>query len=456
MSVLIDSYSETNQSGGEALGVAGSFAVANGQSFTDPDGHVLDSCQFNLRKMGSPTGNAVAKVYAHTGTWGSSGVPSGAALAVSDAVAVSTLGTSYRLVTFEFSGANRITLAAGTHYVVTVEYSAGTAGNYIIVGYDSSSPTHPGNKCYSNNGTSWMEVGGYDVPFYVYGAGATAWTVTFADDAAVEEETPGLPQLRLVDLADDAGATEAAGILRRRGIDRADSAGATEAFSLVHRSSRLTLELADFAAVAEQWRGDSGAPAAIPPLFPVGPSGDRVLIHGWSTDILGPASGEQRIQRRSIPVHGVEFSWLDFEDGEAAIVAAVLYRSDSRWVVPWWPGSPRATAGAGIGDSRVYLPTGVWADSPWALWATEAAAGALWVVLWRDARTFEVAAYAGHGSDEAGEYLSLAAPLAAAWPAGETVVIPGFTGYLVGDSPRDRLNRLLKSGKVVLRSWGAL
>ena len=53
-----------------------------GQSFTG-NGGTLDSCVFELGKSGSPTGNAVAKIYNHTGTYGTSSKPTGAALATS-------------------------------------------------------------------------------------------------------------------------------------------------------------------------------------------------------------------------------------------------------------------------------------------------------------------------------------------------------------------------------------
>ncbi len=165
---VVDSYSESNYSGGGYSVYSGLPEYA--QSFTG-NGNTLDSAKFYLKKVGSPTGNVYAKIYAHTGTFGSGGTPTGSALAVSDAVDVSTIGTSNALQTFSFSGANRITLANGTHYCVVISYSGGTAGvDFIIAGYDSTSPTHAGNAAYYD--TSWHATSP-DICFYVYGVGST-------------------------------------------------------------------------------------------------------------------------------------------------------------------------------------------------------------------------------------------------------------------------------------------
>lgn len=141
----IDHYSETNQSAGTSLqDTAGMDVSGVGQSFTG-NGYPIVSCAFYLKATGSPTGNAVAKIYAHTGTFGTSSAPTGTALATSDPLDVSTLTGSYVLTRFSFPTAQQITLVDGTNYVVTIEYSAGSGGNTVEVGSDSSSPSHDGN-----------------------------------------------------------------------------------------------------------------------------------------------------------------------------------------------------------------------------------------------------------------------------------------------------------------------
>lgn len=164
---LLDSYSEANSN------PAGDFPLNNtyhgaGQAFTNPTAtQKLSSAKFYMKKVNSPTGNCYAKLYAKTGTVGTDAKPTGAALAVSDVVDVSTLGSAFALKTFTFSGANQIALTAATGYCLVVEYADGTATDYIVVGFDSTSPTHAGNRCWYT--TSWSGDATWDCCFYIYG-----------------------------------------------------------------------------------------------------------------------------------------------------------------------------------------------------------------------------------------------------------------------------------------------
>ena len=162
---LIDSYSEANQDSFNYVSGYVSWLQGVGQSFTAVVG-TLDSAQFYLRKNNSPTGNAVAKIYNYTGTPGSTAKPTGAALATSDTFDVSTLTTSFQLIEFLFSGAERIGLSV-TNYIVTIEYTGGDATNLIVVGRDDSSSTHAGNFSYIQT-PNWTATTG-DLIFYVYG-----------------------------------------------------------------------------------------------------------------------------------------------------------------------------------------------------------------------------------------------------------------------------------------------
>lgn len=162
MALVMDSYPESNQNGTD-----GTFLTRTGlaQSFTG-DGGVLDSVVLYLNKTNSPTGTAVVKIYAHTGTFGSTGTPTGAALATSGTLDVSTLTTSLVLKTFTFSGAERITLTNGTKYFLAIEYS-GDSTNFISVGEDNSSPSHGGNRARLDSGV-WGASTTADYIFYVY------------------------------------------------------------------------------------------------------------------------------------------------------------------------------------------------------------------------------------------------------------------------------------------------
>jgi hypothetical protein len=162
---LMDSYSEANQSLDISLNVPTS-RIGISQSFTG-NGGTLASCNFYLKKTNTPTGNAVAKIYAMSGTFGSDdNIPTGAALATSDNFDVSTLTTSYALVQLTFSGGNQITLTNGTKYVITFEYTA-TSTHSVQVGGDNTSPSHGGNSAYLV-GSTWTAQAGVDTCFYVY------------------------------------------------------------------------------------------------------------------------------------------------------------------------------------------------------------------------------------------------------------------------------------------------
>jgi hypothetical protein len=193
---IVDSYSESNKDSSENI-YSGNYP-ASGQSFTG-DGGVLNSAEFLLGKNGSPTGSCYAKIYAHTGTYGTSSIPTGSPIAVSDAFNVANITGDYfsglSLEKFIFSGENKITLVDGTKYVVVFEYSGGDSSNYVfigLVGLDSSSPTASGNKCYYYD-ESWGYESDNDLCFYVYkdsnGFQAGATVPTSSDNVIVDENS---------------------------------------------------------------------------------------------------------------------------------------------------------------------------------------------------------------------------------------------------------------------------
>ena len=164
MAKLVDSYSETNQN---AYGNVWASYPGEGQSFTAIAGK-LGSCKFYCKKNGSPTGNIWAELYAHAGTYGTSSVPTGSALATSNTIDISTLSTSYTLVKFSFTGANLYKLVNGTKYCIAVRYTGGDEYNSLYAGFDNTSPTHSGNAFYLST-VSWNSRGsGVDDCFYVY------------------------------------------------------------------------------------------------------------------------------------------------------------------------------------------------------------------------------------------------------------------------------------------------
>lgn len=137
---------------------------AVGQSINGNGGQ-LAQVKFYMQKVGTPTGNMYAKLYASNGS--SPFVPSGTALATSDAVVANSIGALLGLVEFQFTGTNVVTLSSGTNnYVVVVEYTAGTSTDYVKAAYHGTSPTHTGN--YSEYISSWTGTTAKDLYFAAY------------------------------------------------------------------------------------------------------------------------------------------------------------------------------------------------------------------------------------------------------------------------------------------------
>jgi hypothetical protein len=137
---VIDENLSQNQSHGAYGGLIG---IA--QSFTG-NGTALKYATFYLTRVGTAPGNLTAVLYAHSGTFGTSSLPSGAALATSDPIAASSISTTPGEVRFTFS--SPYTVAAGTHYVICLLFSqSGMDVNNCIFFYSNSvAATHPGNS----------------------------------------------------------------------------------------------------------------------------------------------------------------------------------------------------------------------------------------------------------------------------------------------------------------------
>lgn len=155
-----DLYAETNQDTDEAVG--NGTTVAAGQSFTGNGNDIIEA-EFYLKKVVSPTGNATCKIYASTGS-DPNRTPTGAALATSNTVDVSTLGGTYALQTFIF--ATPYTTVNGTTYFVVLDYSGGDVTNYVHLGTDTSAPSHTSNN-FATYVASWSDVATTDGCFYV-------------------------------------------------------------------------------------------------------------------------------------------------------------------------------------------------------------------------------------------------------------------------------------------------
>lgn len=176
-------YSERERDG-NYQNISASGNTSGGQAFTSLQSGVLKSAKFYLYKLAAPTGSAYAKLYASSGTMGSTAKPTGAALATSNAFDVSTLSTTdAALKEFTFPAGTSIT--AGTDYCIALEYTGGDSTNIVRLGYNFTSETHPGNKI--NYSGTWSSDSGSDVHFYVYVDGPALATVS----GTLTEGSPG-------------------------------------------------------------------------------------------------------------------------------------------------------------------------------------------------------------------------------------------------------------------------
>ena len=202
ITVLVDSYSETKQDSFFTIATPTFWNPAGGQSFNG-NGTILDNVLFYIAGQGLPTGNAYAKIYDHSGTFGTSSIPTGTALAVSDPVDTSLFLQTFALIPFKFSGVNNITLDNGTHYVVVYEFTGGDSDNTTQLGIDTTSPTASGNSSFLGlDSVTWTAYSVYDAIFYVYGKAftrSTFDTTTVTDSATLVIQAIGVDSFSVND-----------------------------------------------------------------------------------------------------------------------------------------------------------------------------------------------------------------------------------------------------------------
>ena len=164
---LHDRYDESNLAADTPLYAGAASTVGAAQSFVAGTQGKLRYARFHMKKVGAPTGSMHAKLYADV-----AGSPGGAALAVSKAVDVSTLTTTYGWIWFEFEGVNQLELTNGATYWIAVEFHGGTAVNHPIVGVDNLTLMHGGQGAYLTDNTpaadSWAADPVLDVLFEVH------------------------------------------------------------------------------------------------------------------------------------------------------------------------------------------------------------------------------------------------------------------------------------------------
>lgn len=170
--VLIDSYDDESPNSILAIWAvhpSSSYAISGaGQTFTPTSPYKITSIKFRLQKTGDITGDLVAELYAHTGTFGTGGLPTGSVLATSDKVDVSILSSSHALVEFTFSGGEQYLMSANTAYCIMLhtQYAIVDGNNYVQIGTVIGG-SHEGNALFYYISVWNSSV--RDTCFYVYG-----------------------------------------------------------------------------------------------------------------------------------------------------------------------------------------------------------------------------------------------------------------------------------------------
>lgn len=138
---------------------------ARSQSFTTDYGFKIDKIVVNLTRRGTASGNAYCKIYNE-----SSDVPSGTALATSDAFDITTLVANFATNSdFTFTSSNQITLLPNTKYVFTIEYANGVDFNNCLVVRLDVSGSYAGGMEAALIGGTWYTTSTTDYYFQIFG-----------------------------------------------------------------------------------------------------------------------------------------------------------------------------------------------------------------------------------------------------------------------------------------------
>lgn len=159
---LFDSVPSSQQDGSQSL--SGGWYDRVGQTIKADSVNrgTLTKASFFLRKVLSPTGNAIAELYeidGHTIT----DFPTGSALATSGTFDVSTLTGTYALTDFTFT--DNYKMVPNKNYAIVVTYTGGDGSNYVEVGTDATTTEHYGTGIRDTGG--WSTFTGECI-FYAY------------------------------------------------------------------------------------------------------------------------------------------------------------------------------------------------------------------------------------------------------------------------------------------------
>lgn len=184
----VQTYANSNQDSEVTIGDGTTDAVSH--SFAGVAGQLVKGGMY-LRKVGTPTGNAYLQLYAHSGTFGTSSVPTGAVLIQSTAFDVSTLTGSLADVEIFFEAAAFALLAGATNYCLVLDCSGitGDGSNHVAVGYDGSAPSAAGNAAtQATAGGGWTSQS-YDLIHDVWRDGEVEVSASSGSDPTSKSRT---------------------------------------------------------------------------------------------------------------------------------------------------------------------------------------------------------------------------------------------------------------------------
>jgi hypothetical protein len=164
----IDCYDIAN---GDDFKIMWNNGLSLSQSFTGT-GIPLTRAMFWGYRSGTPSGTLQCDIYAHSGTYGTSSVPTGSSLATSTttyvAADITTSAGAHQEIPFRFDGT--FTPANGTQYCVVLTGFTGTISNFLAIATDDSSPSHGGNPATEYPATTWTADATEDICFCMSGA----------------------------------------------------------------------------------------------------------------------------------------------------------------------------------------------------------------------------------------------------------------------------------------------
>jgi len=161
------------------------------QSITG-DGKDIAEVDVKVRKIGTPAATCFVAIFAHSGTFGSTSIPTGTALATSDTRDPTTFSTSLSAETFIFS--TPFTLVSGTKYCLVFWYEDAVVGDQIV-GRAENTGSHAGNEAsYNSASMSWGPQASRDMVFEIRSSPAGLTLEGFAPvlDLGIEVPTASL------------------------------------------------------------------------------------------------------------------------------------------------------------------------------------------------------------------------------------------------------------------------